>query len=84
MAAPTLQMPGSPITEDEVVFSKVTFWTRFRRHKLAIAGSIVLLLMVLAAVFAGQISPYDPNSIDNGTLSRAALERNAAAAVLPR
>jgi peptide/nickel transport system permease protein len=67
MAAPTMQMPGTPITEDEVVFSKVTFWTRFRRHKLAIAGSVVLLLMVLAAVFAGQISPYDPNSIDNGT-----------------
>ena len=49
MAAPTLQMPGKPVAEDEVVFSKVTFWTRFRRHKLAIAGTVVLLLMVLAA-----------------------------------
>jgi peptide/nickel transport system permease protein len=27
---------------------------------------VVLTLMVLAAVFAGQLSPFDPNSIDNG------------------
>jgi peptide/nickel transport system permease protein len=67
MAAPTLPMPDKAIVEDEQQFSKVTFWTRFRRHRLAIAGVVVLALMVLAAVFAGQIAPFDPNAIDNGT-----------------
>jgi peptide/nickel transport system permease protein len=31
------------------------------------AGVVVLALMVLAAVFAGQLSPFDPDFIDNGT-----------------
>jgi peptide/nickel transport system permease protein len=66
MAAPTLPLPRD-IVEDELQISKVTFWTRLRRHKLAIAGIVVLLLMVLAAIFAGQLSPFDPNAIDNGT-----------------
>jgi peptide/nickel transport system permease protein len=65
MAAPTLPLSGKPIIDDELPFSKVTFWTRLRRHKLAIAGLFVLGLMVLAAAFAGQLAPFDPNGIDN-------------------
>ncbi len=49
----------------DVIYSKVTFWTRLRRHKLAITGMVVLILMVLAAVFARQLAPFDPNFIDN-------------------
>ena len=49
----------------DVVYSKVTFWTRLRRHKLAVAGMVVLALMVFVAVFAKQLSPFDPNFIDN-------------------
>ena len=59
-------MPNA-IVQDDLQISKVTFWTRFRRHRLAMAGVVVLLLMVLAAVFAGQLAPFDPNAIDNGT-----------------
>src|SRR5579863_8604210 len=66
MAAPSLPLPRS-IAEDELEITKVTFWTRLRRHKLAIAGIVVLLLMVLAAIFAKQLAPFDPNFIDNGT-----------------
>jgi peptide/nickel transport system permease protein len=66
VAAPTLPLPRA-VADDELEFSKVTFWTRLRRHKLAIAGLVVLLLMVLAAAFAGQLAPFDPNFIDNGT-----------------
>ncbi|HEY6325915.1 MAG TPA: ABC transporter permease [Candidatus Cybelea sp.] len=66
MAAPSLPLPHS-IAEDELQITKVTFWTRLRRHKLAIAGIVVLLLMCLAAVFAKQLAPFDPNFIDNGT-----------------
>lgn len=64
--AATLPVPSAAIDED-LQITKVTFWTRLRRHKLAIAGLVVLLLMVSAAVFAGQLSPFDPNAIDNGT-----------------
>lgn len=38
-------------------------WQRFRRHPGAIAGSIVLGLVVLAILLA-PISPYDPNASD--------------------
>jgi peptide/nickel transport system permease protein len=67
MTAPSLPLGGVPVAVDDMVFSKVTFWTRFRRHRLALAGAVVLLLIVLAAVFAKQLAPFDPNFIDNGT-----------------
>jgi peptide/nickel transport system permease protein len=57
--------PPALIMEEELHVTKVTFWTRLRRHKLAIAGIVVLILMVLAAVFANQLAPFDPNAIDN-------------------
>ncbi len=62
--AATLPVPSAAIEED-LQTTKVTFWTRLRRHKLAIAGLIVLVLMVSGAVFAGQLAPFDPNAIDN-------------------
>ncbi|MHB8139889.1 MAG: oligopeptide ABC transporter permease [Vulcanimicrobiaceae bacterium] len=65
MAASAPTAPTPIAYDDDMVFSKVTFGKRFRRHKLALAGMIVLTIMVLAAVFAKQISPFDPNSIDN-------------------
>jgi len=37
---------------------------RFRRHRMALVGSVVLLIVILAAVFAGPISGHDPNAID--------------------
>ena len=43
-------------------------WTlaleRLRRAKLAILGMVILLLMVLAAVFADQLAPYGQNDVD--------------------
>lgn len=39
-------------------------WRRFKRHKPAIVGATVLGLIILSAVFAGLLSPYDPNSQD--------------------
>ncbi|MGA8575652.1 MAG: ABC transporter permease [Candidatus Cybelea sp.] len=65
MAAPTLPLPGNTVIEEDLHLSKVTFWSRLRRHKLAIAGLIVLSLMVLGAALAQQLSPFDPNAIDN-------------------
>jgi len=40
------------------------FWRRFRRRRIAIAAAGVLLLIVLAAVFAPFVAPYDPSVPD--------------------
>lgn len=53
------------IAEEEFAVSKNTVWKRFMRHRLAMAGAFVLIVMVLIAVFAKQIAPFDPNAIDN-------------------
>ncbi|HAX49109.1 MAG TPA: ABC transporter permease [Ignavibacteria bacterium] len=36
-------------------------WIRFKRNKLAMAGLITLILLILVAVSAGILAPYDPN-----------------------
>lgn len=38
-------------------------WKRFRRHRLAIGGAIVLTLMILVAALAPVISPYPFNEL---------------------
>lgn len=65
MAAPSVPLGPAAIVEEDLHLSKVTFWTRLRRHKLAVAGLAVLALMVLAAALAKQLAPFDPNAIDN-------------------
>jgi peptide/nickel transport system permease protein len=47
-------------SQAEVVFR------RFRKHKLAMAASIVLAVIVLLALFARQIAPYGPTEIEVG------------------
>ena len=37
------------------------FWRRFRRHKLAMAGLVVTLLLYLIALFAEPIAPFNPD-----------------------
>ncbi len=37
---------------------------RFRRHRLALTGLVVLVLLVLVAIFAPLLAPYDPNQVD--------------------
>jgi len=59
-----INQPAPFAEEDASAYTKNTVWRRFRKHKLAMAGAIVLLLMVLIAVFAHQLAPYDPNGID--------------------
>src|SRR5271165_894099 len=61
----TIPLKPTTFDDDDLAVTKVTFWTRLRRHKLAIAGIAVLALMILAAVLAKQLSPFDPNAIDN-------------------
>jgi peptide/nickel transport system permease protein len=35
-------------------------WRRFRRHRLAVAGLVVVITFILMGIFAQQIAPYDP------------------------
>lgn len=51
-ASPTVR---SPLRE---------FWKRLLRQKLAMAAAFVLALLVISAVFAPWIAPYDPTAAD--------------------
>jgi peptide/nickel transport system permease protein len=41
-----------------------TVWRRFRRHRVALIGAIVLALMALFAALGHVVYPVDPNAID--------------------
>ncbi|MDB4895002.1 MAG: binding-protein-dependent transport system inner rane component [Firmicutes bacterium] len=43
-------------------------WRRFRRHKLAMVGAVIILLLCLVAIFAPQLAPHDPLLIDTTKL----------------
>ena len=49
----------APSRLDTASEAKLT-WLRFRRHRLAMGGLVVMLLMVLIAVFAEPIAPANP------------------------
>ncbi len=38
-------------------------WRRFRKHKLAVAGGLVVIFFILATLAAGVLAPYDPLAI---------------------
>ena len=50
-------------TEQDLAFASQwkLMWLRFRRHKLAMAGSAVLLMLYGLALFCEFVSPYEPN-----------------------
>ena len=62
----TTAVPGvlAPIADDEYRIERHAVWKRFRRHRLALAGGIVLTVIVLIAVCAKFLAPADPNYID--------------------
>lgn len=39
-------------------------WWRFRKHRLAVFGGIVLVIIYLMAIFADFLAPYHPNAHD--------------------
>ena len=44
--------------------STTSAWARFRRHRLALLGLCLLVIFGLAAIFAANLSGYDPNRGD--------------------
>ena len=44
--------------EADVISVRRLMWLRFKRNRLALIGSVILIFMYLAAIFAGFIGPY--------------------------
>jgi peptide/nickel transport system permease protein len=54
-APPTVEALG---LEEHGLSQRTLMWRRFRRHKLAMASLVVLLLIGLATILAGVLTPY--------------------------
>jgi len=54
----------APSYDEDYVQERHQTWRKFKRHRLALTGAIVLLLMILGAIFAPWLSHFDPNAID--------------------
>ena len=70
----TTAAPGRPRTATEVSVPPRNSrglwrdaWRRLLRNKLAVAGMIFIAFMVVVAILADVISPYDPNQLFPGT-----------------
>ena len=49
--------PGLAASE-RILTTKQLAWRRFKRHKIGVASGLILLVLCLAAIFAGTVSPY--------------------------
>ena len=59
------QVANTPVEVDEQELAFASqwrlMWMRFRRHRLALIGGVVLLVFYGLAAFCEFVSPYDPN-----------------------
>jgi peptide/nickel transport system permease protein len=59
-----LRPPLDTAHEEDFVQDRHQTWRKFKRHRLALTGAGVLVLLTLGAVFAPWLSHFDPNAID--------------------
>ena len=52
---------AAPPAEIAVAGQWKLFWLKFRRHRLAVASLVVVILLYLTAAFAPFLAPFDPN-----------------------
>ena len=64
MAASLPLTPSAAAAAEESAPTRNTVWRRFRRHKVALAGGVIIILMALVAILANVLTPADPNYID--------------------
>ena len=57
--SPQVEAAASPMVP--IKGARRSFWRRFARHRLALAGAAVLAALALAAMFAPLLAPYAPN-----------------------
>jgi len=63
----TTIVPGPiavPAAEEEFHIERHGVWKRFRRHRLALLGGLVIVAITLVAIFAKLLPLQDPNFID--------------------
>jgi len=63
----TTLVPGTlaaPVPDDEFRLERHGVWKRFRKHRLALVGAVVIIFIALIAIFAKFLAPADPNYID--------------------
>lgn len=54
---------AGPAYREEQTMAQLV-WRSYRRHKPAMVGTIILLVLALAAIFAPVLSPWDPEKTD--------------------
>jgi peptide/nickel transport system permease protein len=59
---PSITQPNAALTRHQNQWQIV--WRQYKRHKLALAGMIILLALFLIAALAPVLAPYNPNAID--------------------
>ncbi|HEY0606695.1 MAG TPA: oligopeptide ABC transporter permease [Herpetosiphonaceae bacterium] len=64
MAVATPQMEGSEILEQEIENPLITILRRYGRHRLAVASTIVLAIIILMSIFAPWITSHNPTFND--------------------
>jgi len=78
-------VPGATtaaVHDDEFQVERNVTWKRFRKHRLALAGAVVLTIVTLVAVFAKFLAPADPNFIDQAHWSGYPLAPGVAGHIL--
>lgn len=68
--SPVLDQPDESdfVKEDKgiaVASPRRLMWWKFRKHRVAVASLVVLVILYLMAIFAGFLSPYDPNTYNS-------------------
>lgn len=64
--APEPDLPGEGTEPEATVFMASQWrlmWWKFKRHKLAMIGGVVVLLLYVVALFPEFLSPADPNKV---------------------
>jgi peptide/nickel transport system permease protein len=67
IAEPKLPPLAESVTKDEVLYTAkpwTLIWWRFKKHRLAVASLVFLVLCFITTVFADFISPYNPGDIN--------------------
>ena len=70
MMGKMLKRPAPAMLEEDALTKQSQskeIWRRFRQNKLAMVGLVIVLMMVLVALLANVIAPYDPNVMDGAS-----------------
>src|SRR3990170_1845707 len=60
MSTAELELQVEPLLTTEAESQFRVIWNRFRRHKLAMAGIVIIAFFIAMAILAPFVAPYDP------------------------